>query len=72
MALTEAEALNELSLKVDDLIADVRAALVVISGPDNELGPDGQAALDGIVSRIDAFDAEITPPVVVPPVEPTP
>ena len=62
---TEAEALNALSVKVDDLIADVRAALTVISGPDNTLGPDGQAALDGLVAKVDAFDAEVT-------AEPTP
>lgn len=63
---TEAEALNELSVKVDDLIADVRAALAVISGPDNTLGPDGQAALDALSAKVDAFDAEVTPVVPEP------
>ena len=66
---TEAEALNALSVKVDDLIADVRAALAVISGPDNKLGPDGQAALDTLSAKVDAFDAELS---ATPPPEPTP
>lgn len=74
---TEAEALNELAAKVDDLIADVRAALAaVVNDPDNKLGPDGQAAFDALAATIDAFDAEITPvvpePVPVPEPEPTP
>jgi len=56
---TEADAINALTAKVDDLIADVRAALAVIAGPDNTLGVEGQAALDGLVAKVDAFDAEV-------------
>jgi len=56
---TEADAINALTAKVDDLIADVRAALAVIAGPDNTLGVEGQAALDGLVAKVDAFDAQV-------------
>ena len=52
-------ALAALDVKVTDLIADVRAALAVIAGPDNTLGEEGQAALDALVAKVDAFDAEV-------------
>jgi len=56
---TEAEALAALSAKLDTFMADVRAALAVIAGPDNTLGPDGQAALDALNAKVDAFEAEV-------------
>ncbi len=55
---TATEQLNELSTKVDDLIADVRAALEVINN-DDDLSADAQAALDGLNAKIDAFDTEV-------------
>ena len=68
---TEAEQLNALSAKVDDLVADVRAALEALANaPDTTLGADGQAAFDALGAKLDAFDAEVgdadgsdTPPV---------
>jgi hypothetical protein len=54
---TATEQLNALSSKVDDLTADVRAALAVINT--DELSADAQAALDGLSAKIAAFDAEV-------------
>jgi hypothetical protein len=54
---TATEQLTALSAKVDDLVADVRAALAVING--DELSTEAQAALDGVNSKLDAFDAEV-------------
>jgi hypothetical protein len=54
---TATEQLNALSAKVDDLVADVRAALAVING--DELSTDAQAALDAITVKVDAFDTEV-------------
>lgn len=56
---TAAEQLNALSAKVDDLIADVRAALEQLEADRENLSPDGQAAMDTLIAKIDAFDAEI-------------
>lgn len=56
---TEAEQINALTAKVDDLVADVRAALAALVAERDNLGPDGQAALDALVSKVDAFDAEV-------------
>lgn len=56
---TEAEQLNALSATIDDLIADVRAALAVLVADRDNLGPDGQAALDALVAKVAAFDAEV-------------
>lgn len=56
---TEAEQLNALSVKVDDLIADVRAALAALEADRDNLGPDGQAALDSLTAKLAAFDAEV-------------
>jgi hypothetical protein len=67
---TEAEQIAALDAKVTDLIADVRAALAVLTADRDNLGPDGQAALDALTAKVDAFDAEVgdadgsdTPPV---------
>lgn len=63
----ETDAVAALSAKVDDLIADVRAKLVEIAAT---VSPEGQAALDELNAKLDAFDAEVgdadgsdTPPV---------
>lgn len=56
---TAAEQLNTLSGKVDDLVADVRAALEQLEADRENLSEAGQAALDTLVAKIDAFDAEI-------------
>ncbi len=54
---TATEQLSALSSKVDDLLADVRAALATISN--DELSAEAQTALDGLNAKIDAFDAEV-------------
>lgn len=67
---TEAEKIGALGAKVDDLIGDVRAALAALEADRDNLGPEGQAALDTLNAKVDAFDAEVgehdgsgTPPV---------
>jgi uncharacterized coiled-coil protein SlyX len=67
---TEAEQLNALSAKIDDVISDVRAALAILTAERDNLGTEGQAALDALTAKVDAFDAEVgdadgsdTPPV---------
>ena len=54
---TATEQLTALTAKVDDLIADVRAALAVIGG--DELSDEAQASLDALTAKVDAFDAEV-------------
>lgn len=56
---TEAEQINALSAKVDDLIADVRAALAALEADRDNLGEAGQAALDALSDKLAAFDAEV-------------
>lgn len=56
---TEAEQITALTTKVDDLVADVRAALAALEADRNNLGADGQAALDTLTAKVDAFDAEV-------------
>lgn len=56
---TEAEQINTLTAKVDDLVADVRAALAALVAERDNLGPEGQAALDTLTAKVDAFDAEV-------------
>lgn len=56
---TEAEQIGALSVKVDDLIADVRAALATLEADRDNLGAEGQAALDTLAAKVDAFDAEV-------------
>jgi len=65
---TATEQLAALSTKVDDLIADVRAALAVINQDD--LSDTAQAELDRLSAKVAAFDTEVgdadgsdTPPV---------
>jgi hypothetical protein len=55
----EAEQITALTAKVDDVIADVRAALAILVAERDNLGPDGQAALDALSAKVDAFDAEV-------------
>jgi hypothetical protein len=54
-----AEQLTELSAKVDDLVADVRALLAAAAGDRENLSTDGQAAFDSLAAKVDAFDAEV-------------
>lgn len=56
---TAAEQLNALSAKVDDLVADVRALVDQLEAERENLTEAGQAALDALVAKVDAFDAEI-------------
>src|SRR5688572_11944198 len=56
---TEAEQINALTVKVDDLVADVRAALAALEAERENLGADGQAALDALTAKVEAFDAEV-------------
>lgn len=67
---TAAEQINALTAKVDDLVSDVRAALVALGAERENLTADGQAALDTLNAKVDAFDQEVgdadgsdTPPV---------
>jgi len=68
---TEAEQITALTAKVDDVVADVRAALAILVAERDNLGPDGQAALDALTAKVEAFDTEVgdadgsdTPPVL--------
>lgn len=56
---TAREQLDQLSAKVDDLVADVRAALDALRAERENLTPDGQAAFDTLAAKVDAFDAEV-------------
>lgn len=56
---TESDQILALDAKVTDLIADVRAALAALAADRDNLGPDGQAALDALTAKVDAFDAEV-------------
>jgi DNA anti-recombination protein RmuC len=68
--------LDALSTKVDDLVADVRAALGALGADRENLSDDGQAALDQLSAKVDAFDAEIGDAdgsdTAAPPVDETP
>lgn len=55
--MTATQQLTDLTSKVDDLIADVRAALATIG--QDELSPDAQAALDNLNAKVAAFDSEV-------------
>lgn len=77
---TAKEQLNVLSTKVDDLVADVRAAKEALEADRENLSTEGQQALDDLTAKVDAFDAEIgdadssdtTAPTPEPAPEPTP
>ncbi len=53
---TEAEVLNTILGKVNDVFADVRALL---ASERAQMSDEGQAKADELTSAIDAFDAEI-------------
>jgi uncharacterized coiled-coil protein SlyX len=53
---TEVEQFTALSTKFDDLVADVRAALEALA---TAVSPEGQAILDSLNARLDAFDTEV-------------
>jgi hypothetical protein len=59
LLMTEADAINALSVKVDALIDDVRAAIATLNANRDALGPDGQAAVDSLSAKLDAFGAEV-------------
>lgn len=73
---TAREQLNDLSTKVDDLVADVRAAKEALEADRENLSPDGQTALDELSQKIEAFDAEVgdadSSDTPTPPEEPAP
>lgn len=57
---TEAEQITAVTAKVDDLVADVRALVAALEAdPNTTLGDEGQAALDALAAKVDAFDAEV-------------
>ncbi|MEU7978232.1 hypothetical protein AB0B63_06840 [Micromonospora sp. NPDC049081] len=56
---TAAEQLNTLTTKVDDVMADVRAALDTLRQDRENLSDAGQAAFDNLSAKVDAFDTEI-------------
>ena len=69
--MNETEQLTALSAKVDDLVADVRAALEILRAERDNFGAEGQAAFDELSAKVDAFDTEVgdadgsdTPPPV--------
>jgi outer membrane murein-binding lipoprotein Lpp len=59
LVMNEAEQINALNAKVDDLITDVRTALEALAADRDALGPDGQAALDTLTAKVEAFDTEV-------------
>lgn len=71
MMASEAEQITALNAKVDDLIADVRAAVELLQAERDNFGEPGQAAFDALAAKLEAFDAEVgdadgsdTPPPV--------
>lgn len=56
---TAREQLNDLSAKVDDLVADVRAAKDALEADRENLSEEGQTALDELTAKVDAFDQEV-------------
>lgn len=56
---TAAEQLTALTAKVDDVIADVRAALAILAADRENLSESGQAALDALDAKVTAFDTEV-------------
>lgn len=68
---SEVEQLTALSAKVDDLIADVRAAVELLEADRANFSEPGQEAFDALAAKVAAFDAEVgdadgsdTPPPV--------
>jgi hypothetical protein len=59
LLMNETEQVTALSAKVDDLVADVRAALEILRAERDNFGTEGQAAFDALSAKVDAFDAEI-------------
>ena len=56
---TEAEQLNELSAKVDDLAADVREAIRILTEERANLSPEGQEAFDALNTKVADLDAVV-------------
>lgn len=56
---TEAELIAALNQKFNGFVDDVRARLVQLEAERDQLGPDGQAALDALTAAVDAAAAEV-------------
>lgn len=56
---TEAEQINQLSTNFDAFVADVNADLEILKASRDQLGPEGQAALDSLSSKLAAADAAV-------------
>lgn len=59
LLMTEADAINALTAKFDSFAADVRALVAEAATVRDQLGPDGQAALDSLTAKLDALDTEV-------------
>lgn len=56
---TEVEQINQLSAKVDDLAADVREAIRILTEERANLSPEGQAAFDALNQKVGDLDTEV-------------
>jgi len=59
LVMTEADAINALTAKFDSFAADVRALVAAAAVVRDQLGPDGQTALDSLTAKLDALDVEV-------------
>jgi uncharacterized protein YoxC len=53
------EQITALNARVNDLIADVRAATDILKSKAGDLDTEGQAALDALSTSVSDFDAEV-------------
>ena len=56
---TEVEQFEALSAKVDDLAADVREAIRILTEERANLSPEGQVAADALTAKVDTLDAQV-------------
>lgn len=56
---TQAEAFVALAARIDDIKADFAALLEQLAAERENLTEAGQAALDALSAKVDAFDAEV-------------
>lgn len=59
LVMTEADAINALTAKFDSFAEDVRALVAAAAVVRDQLGPDGQTALDSLTAKLDALDVEV-------------
>lgn len=59
LVMTEADAINALSASFDAFASDVRALIASVATVRDQLGPDGQAALDSLTAKFAALDTEV-------------